>query len=125
MSTADLLMPPDDAAVERAVAAYAKAIRAQYGRRLKGIFLFGSRARGDHARDSDADIAVVLADDGWESWPETKKLTDIAYDIIVETGAGLEAWPVSEDAWHSPERYPDASLLKAMQRDAKPVEAAA
>ena len=31
-----------------------------YGPRLKQVLLYGSRARGDHQRDSDYDILVVL-----------------------------------------------------------------
>jgi hypothetical protein len=55
-----LLELPDDATVARAIAAFASAARRHYGSRLVGLLLFGSRARGDHTRESDADVAVVL-----------------------------------------------------------------
>ncbi|MFO1420805.1 MAG: nucleotidyltransferase domain-containing protein [Candidatus Competibacteraceae bacterium] len=32
----------------------------RFGERLRGLVLFGSRARGDHHSDSDADVAVFL-----------------------------------------------------------------
>ncbi len=32
-----------------------------YGERLKGVYLFGSYARGEGTEDSDIDVAVVLA----------------------------------------------------------------
>jgi predicted nucleotidyltransferase len=32
-----------------------------YGDRLKGVYLYGSYARGDAREDSDIDVAVVLA----------------------------------------------------------------
>ncbi len=35
-------------------------LEALYGERLKGLYLFGSRARGDAEPDSDVDVAVVL-----------------------------------------------------------------
>lgn len=31
-----------------------------HGERLRGVYLFGSRARGDADEDSDIDVAVVL-----------------------------------------------------------------
>ena len=31
-----------------------------YGERLKGVYLFGSHARGDAREGSDIDVAVVL-----------------------------------------------------------------
>jgi uncharacterized protein len=35
-------------------------LRQLYGARLEGVFLFGSRARGEAAPDSDVDLAIVL-----------------------------------------------------------------
>jgi len=82
----DLLKPPDDAMVNRA-------IRAIYGDRLKGLYLFGSRARGDHTLDSDADIAVVRDDRDFDFRVEKMRLADLEHDIIVETGLEPQAWP--------------------------------
>ena len=33
-----------------------------YGKRLKGVYLFGSYARGDFDSDSDVDVLIVLSD---------------------------------------------------------------
>ncbi len=33
-----------------------------YGERLKGLYLFGSHARGEASADSDIDVAVILDD---------------------------------------------------------------
>jgi predicted nucleotidyltransferase len=35
-------------------------LRGIYGDRLEGVFLFGSRARGDAEDDSDVDVLLVL-----------------------------------------------------------------
>ena len=40
----------------------AAALREAFGARLVSALLFGSRARGDHQRDSDYDISVLLKD---------------------------------------------------------------
>ena len=37
-----------------------KRILNRFGERLRGLVLFGSRARGDHRPDSDVDVAVFL-----------------------------------------------------------------
>jgi predicted nucleotidyltransferase len=36
------------------------ALERAYGDRLVAIYVFGSRARGDHRPDSDLDLAVIL-----------------------------------------------------------------
>jgi uncharacterized protein len=115
----DLLTSPDDEAVERAVQEFARAIERTYGERVKGIYLFGSRARGDHELESDADVAIVLANGDWRRWEETMRIADLEYDTIVATGAEPQGWPVSEREWLHPELHPNPSLVRAMRRDAK------
>ena len=65
MSDPMLLAPAEDAVVAKALRDFALEVRRAYGDRLKGLYLFGSRARGDHTAESDADVAVVLADGDW------------------------------------------------------------
>jgi antitoxin ChpS len=122
---ADLLTPPDDAAVDRALRDFVSEVRRSYGSRLKGIYLFGSRARGDHTIESDADIAIVLADGSWKRWDEKMRIADLEYDIIVATGAEPQGWPVSESEWLHPELHENPDLVRAMRRDAKDLLATA
>lgn len=117
----DLYPPTDDATVDRAIQDYASAVRRAYGERVKGIFLFGSRARGDHTPDSDADIAVVLEDADWDFWNEKMLLTDLTYDLLISTGADLQGWPVRQSQWATPELDHSAELVRAMQRDGRPI----
>jgi predicted nucleotidyltransferase len=115
----DLLVPPDDAAVYQALGDFAHALQQMYGDRLKGVYLFGSRARGDHTSESDADVAVVLADGDWRHWDEKMRMADLEYDIIIATGAEPQGWPVRESEWLHPERHRNPELVHAMRRDAK------
>lgn len=54
---------------------------------MKGVFLFGSRARGDFRPDSDADVAVFL-DHAFD--PIQMTMGDDAYNIWMETGVRIE-----------------------------------
>lgn len=119
---ADPYAPPDDAMVNRAIEDYARAVRDAYGERVKGIYLFGSRARGDHTPESDADVAVVLDDADWDFWTEKLRLADISYDFLMSTGAELQGWPVTESEWVAAAPKMDAGLIKNMRRDAVPIE---
>jgi predicted nucleotidyltransferase len=55
-----------------------------YGARLKRVLLYGSRARGDHAPDSDYDLLVVL-EGPVDFWPELKRLAELSGDITWDT----------------------------------------
>ena len=56
------------------------------GERLKKIILYGSYARGDYNKNSDVDI-MVLTDLSFEEIEEYRdKISDIAYDIELDTG---------------------------------------
>jgi len=53
-----------------------------YGDRLKGVYLYGSYARGDAREDSDIDVAVVLAGEV-DGWKEREKIGDFVSDICL------------------------------------------
>lgn len=118
---ADPYAPPDDATVNQAIEDYARAVRQAYGARVKGIYLFGSRARGDHTPDSDADVAVVLQDRDWDFWAEVIHLSDLSYDVLMESGADIQGWPVNSSAWDDPHTHNNPSLIMAMHRDGRPI----
>jgi hypothetical protein len=118
----DLLAPPDEAAVAKSTAAYAEAVAMAYGPRLVGVFLFGSRARGDHRADSDVDLAVVLT--RLEQSPVFEKMTlvDLGFDALTDAGVMIQPWPFTKAQWDGDElggRFAD--LLAAARRDAVPV----
>jgi predicted nucleotidyltransferase len=117
----ELLTPPDDATMGEAIEAFARAVRQAYGDRVRGIYLFGSRARGDHTRDSDADIAVVLRDGDWDDWKEKSRLTDIGYDALISTGADIQAFPVRAAEWSDPVLHRNPSLVRAMRAEGRAI----
>jgi antitoxin ChpS len=117
----ELNRPPTETEVERALADFVETVKLHYGSRLLGLYLFGSRARGDYEPDSDADVAVVLADDGWQFWDEKMQLSDLSFPAIVDWGVYVQAWPVTITTWKNPEGYRNPSLVRAMQRDGKAI----
>lgn len=117
-TTADILAPPTDDEVERALGLFAAAVRAAYGGRVAGLYLFGSRARGDHGPFSDADVAVVL-DGTVERVPELRRLARLAHDVILETGVDVQPWPVAADAWRDPARCSSPGLIASMRREGR------
>jgi len=63
------------------------------GDHLRQIILFGSRARGDNAPDSDYDCLAVLD----EVTPETKDIIDaIAGEFLYQYDAVFSVFPISE-----------------------------
>src|SRR5439155_12765310 len=117
----ELLKPPTDTEVDTALARFAVAARKHYGERLKGLYLFGSRARGDHRPDSDADVAVVLEDGDWVSWKERWLLNRLAYDPSLESGVVIQPWPFSRLQWNAQYSAPSTALLASARREAIPI----
>jgi predicted nucleotidyltransferase len=125
MTNIDLLSPPNANAVASAIEAFSAAVRERYGEHLKGIYLFGSRARGDFQPFSDVDLALVIANSDPTAYEETKALTHLAYDLLLDTGVEIQPWPVPDVDWQDPARSDSAHLLRAMKRDGRPVWTAA
>ena len=66
-----------------------------YGERLKGLYLFGSYARGDATEDSDIDVAVVLDDFG-SACSEISRTGALVSDLSLEYECVVSLIPVRE-----------------------------
>jgi predicted nucleotidyltransferase len=84
----------DDPVLTRFRAAVGEA----YGARLERVVLFGSRARSDHRPDSDYDIAVFIRNPG-SLWDEGGRLAELEDEILLETGAVINAMPFPAGAY--------------------------
>jgi uncharacterized protein len=116
--------PPTEEKAERATRAYVAAVRAHYGERVKDVFLFGSRARGDFRPDSDADVAVILEDGDWSIWREKMNLAGLAYDPLVEFGLYIQPWPIARSEWGDRSRHRNSRFVENIVRDARSIMAA-
>ena len=112
-------------AEDRAIARFASEVHRYYGERLRGLFLFGSRARGDHTTESDADIAVVLQDGDWNFWDEKMRLVDFGFEPMLDEGVYIQPWPVALSEWEAPDKHRNPRLIRAMRRDAKSLQGVA
>jgi predicted nucleotidyltransferase len=104
-----------DAATTAALRIFAERIGAKYD--VAELMLFGSRARGDHARHSDADVAVLLRGSHQRLLPTKLAMADDAFDVLLETGVRIQPLPIWEDEWANPEQYANPALLKNIARE--------
>ena len=103
-----------DADTESAVRDFLARIPAEL--RLEYAILFGSRARGEDRPDSDADLALILAE-GEVDWDLIGDLAELASDIYLERGILVQAVPISLWHWLNPERFPRPGFLRNVARD--------
>lgn len=104
-----------DPATAEALRLFAKRIKAKYD--VLDLILFGSRARGDHAQDSDADVAVLLRGVPQRLLPTKLAMADEAFDVLLETGIRIQPLPLWEDEWAGPDHYANPELLKNIVRE--------
>ena len=73
-------------------------------------------ARGEDRPDSDADLALILAE-GEGDWELVGNLAEFAYDVFLERGVLIQPVPISLTHWLNPERFPRPGFLRNVARD--------
>ena len=104
-----------DAATIRAARAFRRRIEGRYP--VRELLLFGSRARGTHHAESDADLAVVLSGDGGARARIAGEMAEVAFDVLMETGILVQALPLWEGDLRQPERFSNPALLASIRRE--------
>lgn len=64
------------------------------------IILYGSRARGDAAEDSDFDLLILVNEP--VHWRTERVLGDGLYNLELETGKLLSLQLITREKWNSP-----------------------
>ena len=73
-------------------------LEAIYGPRLRGVYLFGSRARGDAGAEADVDVLIVL--DHLDRYGiEIERTGEVASRLSIEAGLSISRAFVSEREW--------------------------
>jgi predicted nucleotidyltransferase len=86
-----------------------------YGDRLKGVYLYGSYARGDYRPGSDVDVMILLKD--YESyWKELERSTELASDVSLEYDVTVSRLIIKEIQW----QQSDMPVLRNIHKDGVP-----
>ena len=104
-----------DADTERAARVFMQRLEGKYP--VFSAILFGSRARGTHTAESDADIAVILEGAKGNRYAIGGDMAGIAFDVMMETGVLVEALPLWADEINRPETFSNPGLILSIQRD--------
>jgi DNA invertase Pin-like site-specific DNA recombinase/predicted nucleotidyltransferase len=107
--------PRIDAETERAARVFLKRIADKYP--FSDAILYGSRARGDHTPDSDADLAVVLKGEPQRRVEVSGDMAAIAFDVLMETGVMVQGFPLWPDELARPETFSNPSLIENILRE--------
>ena len=79
---------------------FAERIRPTYGERLRGVYLYGARARGEARPDSIVDVLVVL-DRVDRYGDELEQTSGACADLSLEQSLVVSRVVVSENAWRT------------------------
>ncbi len=87
-----------------------------YGERLRGVYLYGSYARGEEDSESDVDVLVIL--EGLDHYgAEIDRTSHLVSRISLEYGVSISRVFVSQRDWSSRE----TPFLANAQEEAIPV----
>ena len=81
---------------------------------VAGAILYGSRARGTHRVDSDVDLAVLLNGEPANAFLIQKSMSELAYDVLMDTGVNIEPLPIWLVEMDNPETFSNPSLLQSI-----------
>ena len=87
-----------DTAVQPLLHELRAGLAALYGDRLRGLYLYGSYARGEQDRESDVDVLVVL-DDFDHYGAEVNRTSELSARLSLEHGVSISKVFLRERDW--------------------------
>jgi len=103
-----------DPITEETVHRFLELIRERYD--VAGVILYGSRARGTHDNDSDADLAVLLKGEH-RRFDALMDMSGVAFDVMLETDILISPLPLRIDDWEHPDNFSNPELLRNIDRE--------
>ncbi len=104
-----------DPKTEEAVRHFLSLIAPHYD--VAGAILYGSRARGTHRADSDADVAVLLKGPRGNAYRVVWDMAKEAVTVLLEDGIDISPLPVWMDEWQHPDTAQNPALLRNIARE--------
>lgn len=102
-----------DSTARDVLAALHSALEEIYGDRLRGLYLFGSHARGAATPESDCDVLVVL--DRVERYgAEIARTSELVSTLALEHDVSISRVFVDEESW----RRSEGPFLETVREDA-------
>ena len=86
-----------------------------YGDKLKGVYLYGSYARGDYREGSDVDVMILLMD-YQNYWDELNRTSQVMQDVALKYDLLVSRIFMTEDKWKKSE----TPLLRNIHQDGQP-----
>lgn len=86
------------------------------GIQLERAILFGSRARGEHRPDSDADLALILHECGNDG-QTLMMLAGLAWYVFLDTGIMIQPVPIAIEDWLHPDDFLRPGFLRTVERE--------
>jgi predicted nucleotidyltransferase len=90
-----------------------RGLKLLYSDQLKGVFLFGSYARGEQDPESDFDVLIVLGNFELHS-TEIKRTSKLVSELSLEYDVSISRKFVNETHW----RIGDTALLRNVRAEA-------
>lgn len=104
-----------DLATEEAVRRFLALIDDRYD--VAEVIVFGSRARGTHRQDSDADVAVLLRGPSQRALPVALDMADVAFEVLLLAGVNISPLPIWLEQWEQPDTHANPNLLRNIEKD--------
>lgn len=114
-----------EAAVRSALDKLVDGVRRSYGDRLVATYRVERMNELEEADRSDAEIVVVIEDGSWDALDEARLLAGLAFELLMNDGPYVRAWPVSRSGWDDPALAELPDLITEFKRQAQPLREAA
>ena len=86
-----------------------------YGERLRGVYLYGSYARGDHQAGSDVDVIIILTT--YRRYgDEIKRTSELNAKLSLDYNLSISRLFLTEERW----KHEDSPLLRNIRAQGQP-----